>query len=83
VRIPIYERLQTNARLGERILEILMRGVSTRNCHPALPEAAGLVESLASRLRHELPGLQVAGTHNPRFLLGVLGQRLLMTRSSQ
>jgi len=31
VEIPAYEAMQHNGRLGERVLEILMRNVSTRN----------------------------------------------------
>jgi len=38
VEVPAYEAMQANFRLGERMLEILMRGVSTRNCSSVLPE---------------------------------------------
>lgn len=52
VEIPVYEALQTNSRLGQRLLEILMRGVSTRNYPEVLPkmaETVGMSKSAVSR----------------------------------
>ena len=39
--IPVYERLQAEARLGARMSEILVRGVSTRKYAEVLPRMAG------------------------------------------
>ncbi len=50
--IPVYEALQSNSRLGSRLLEILMRGVSTRNYREVLPrmaESVGMSKSAVSR----------------------------------
>lgn len=52
VDIPAYDALQTNHRIGERVIEILMRGVSTRNYKAVLPEMAesvGMSKSSVSR----------------------------------
>ena len=52
VEVPVYEALQTNGRIGERVVEILMRGVSTRNYKAVLPEMAesvGMSKSSVSR----------------------------------
>ena len=43
VSIPVYERLQAEPRLGERIRDILVRGVSTRKYAEVLPRMAGTV----------------------------------------
>jgi transposase-like protein len=43
VAIPVYARLQAEARLGERIRDILVRGVSTRKYAEVLPRMAGTV----------------------------------------
>ena len=43
VGIPVYERLQAEPRLGERIRDILVRGVSTRKYAQVLPRMAGSV----------------------------------------
>lgn len=43
VAIPVYERLQAEPRLGERIRDILVRGVSTRKYREVLPRMAGTV----------------------------------------
>ncbi len=43
VAIPVYERLQAEPRLGERIRDILVRAVSTRKYAEALPRMAGTV----------------------------------------
>lgn len=52
VRIPAYEAMLTNSRLGMRILEILMSGISTRNYEKIMPEMAetvGVNKSSVSR----------------------------------
>ena len=52
VGIPAYEAMRSSGRLGERVLEILMRGVSTRNYKKVLPEMAetvGVSKSSVSR----------------------------------
>jgi len=43
VAIPVYERLQAEPRLCERIRDILVRGVSTRQYAQVLPRMAGSV----------------------------------------
>jgi len=45
--------MQTNSRLGQRILEILMHGVSTRNYRKVLPEMAETVGVSKSRVSRE------------------------------
>jgi hypothetical protein len=52
LEIPAYEAMQTNSRLGQRLLEILMHGVSTRHYRQVLPEMAqtvGVSKSSVSR----------------------------------
>ncbi len=52
VMIPAYEALVMNSRLGSRILEILMKGVSTRKYKEILPqmtETVGVSKSQISR----------------------------------
>lgn len=52
VSIPVYEALQSNSRVGSRLLEIVMRGVSTRNYKEVLPqmvESVGMSKSSVSR----------------------------------
>jgi len=52
VAVPAYEAMQSDSRLGERVLEILMRGVSTRQYKDVLPEMAetvGVSKSSVSR----------------------------------
>jgi len=52
VMIPGYEAMAMNSRLGSRILEILMKGVSTRKYKEILPEMAetvGVSKSQVSR----------------------------------
>jgi len=43
IPIPVYEAMQTNSQLGQRILSILMHGVSTRAYKKVLPEMAEAV----------------------------------------
>jgi len=52
VAIPAYDAMVANSRLGSRILEILMKGVSTRKYKDILPQMAdtvGVSESEISR----------------------------------
>ena len=52
LKLPAYEALVENSRLGQRMLEILMCGVSTRNYSKVLPEMAqtvGISKSSVSR----------------------------------
>ena len=52
VEPPAYAAMQNDSRLGRRMLEILMRGVSTRNYCSVLPEMAdtvGVAKSSVSR----------------------------------
>jgi len=52
VEPPAYAAMQTDSRLGRRMLEILMHGVSTRNYRTVLPEMAetvGVAKSSVSR----------------------------------
>jgi transposase-like protein len=52
VSIPAYDVLQTNSRTAQRVLQILMAGVSTRNYQKVLPEMAesvGMSKSAVSR----------------------------------
>jgi transposase-like protein len=52
VAVPAYAAMQADGRLGRRILEILMRGVSTRAYREVLPEMAetvGISKSEVSR----------------------------------
>lgn len=52
VEIPVYEAMLLNSRLGVRILEVLMKGISTRNYKEVLPvmaETVGVSKSSVSR----------------------------------
>jgi transposase-like protein len=52
VEVPAYAAMQANGRLGQRIVEILMHGVSTRSYREVLPEVAeavGVSKSAVSR----------------------------------
>ncbi len=53
VAIPAYEAMVTNSRLGSRILEILMKGVSTRKYKEILPEMADTVGVSKSQISRE------------------------------
>ncbi len=62
VEIPAYEAMQHNGRLGERVLEILMRNVSTRNYEGVLPDMAetvGIKKSSVSREFVEMSGREL------------------------
>jgi putative transposase len=53
VPIPAYEAMLGNSRLGRRILEILLHGISTRNYRKVLPEMAETVAVSKSNLSRE------------------------------
>jgi putative transposase len=53
VPIPAYEAMVINSRLGSRILDILMKGVSTRNYKSILPEMAETVGVSKSQISRE------------------------------
>lgn len=53
VAIPAYEAMVMNSRLGSRILEILMKGVSTRKYKDVLPEMADTVGVSKSQISRE------------------------------
>ena len=53
VPVPAYEALVTNSRLGSRILEILMKGVSTRKYKEILPKMADTVGVSKSQISRE------------------------------
>ena len=53
VSIPAYEALLNNSCLGQRILAILMKGVSTRNYQTVIPEMAETVGVSKSQISRE------------------------------
>lgn len=53
VEIPAYEAILENSRLGRRMLEILMMGVSTRNYHRVIPQMAETVGVSKSNVSRE------------------------------
>jgi len=53
VEIPAYEALRKDQRLADRVLGILMRGVSTRNYREVLPEMAEQVGVSKSQISRE------------------------------
>ena len=53
VSIPAYEAMLAHSSLGQRILEILMNGVSTRNYRKVLPEMAETVAVSKSNISRE------------------------------
>jgi putative transposase len=53
VAIPAYDAMVMDGRLGSRILEILMRGVSTRKYQEILPEMADTVGVSKSQISRE------------------------------
>ena len=53
VAIPAYEAMLGNSRLGRRILEILLHGVSTRNYRTVLPQMAETVAVSKPNLSRE------------------------------
>ena len=70
IQIPVYEAMQTNSRLGQRILSILMHGISTRSYKKVLPEMAetvGVSKSNVSREFIEASEQQMKGFAERRF----------------
>ncbi len=53
VEIPAYEAMRGNSRLAERMLKILISGVSTRRYEQILPEMAGTVGVSKSQVSRE------------------------------
>jgi len=53
VAIPAYEAMVMNSRLGSRILDILMKGVSTRKYKDVLPEMADTIGVSKSQISRE------------------------------
>ncbi len=53
VAIPAYEAMLGNSRLGRRMLEILLHGISTRNYRKVLPEMAETVAVSKSNVSRE------------------------------
>jgi putative transposase len=51
--IPAYEAMQTNSRLGQRILSILMHGISSRSYKELLPQMAQTVGVSKSNVSRE------------------------------
>lgn len=54
VEVPAYQALQTNSTLASRMLDILLRGVSTRNYEAVLPEMAQTVGVSKSSVSREM-----------------------------
>lgn len=70
VEVPAYEALSDDARLGDRMLDILMTGVSTRNYERVLPEMAescGVSKSQVSRQTIEASEKALASLVERRF----------------
>jgi hypothetical protein len=53
VQIPVYQAMQSNSRLGQRILSILMQGISTRSYSKVLPAMAQTVGVSRSNISRE------------------------------
>jgi putative transposase len=53
IKIPAYEAMQNNTRLSQRILEILMQGISTRSYGKVLPAMADTVGVSKSNISRE------------------------------
>lgn len=70
VEIPAYAAMQDQPRLGARMLDILMRGVSTRQYHGVIPEMAntvGVSKSSVSRQIIEASEAEVETLLSRRF----------------
>jgi transposase-like protein len=70
VEVPAYAAMQNRGAMGERMLEILMRGVSTRNYKeviPAMAETAGVSRSAVSRRMAEASEAEVEALLSRRF----------------
>ena len=70
VAVPVYERLQGDARLANRVRDILVSGVSTRKYARALPKMAsavgGFQEQCVARV-HQGERSIAAGAEGPAF----------------
>jgi putative transposase len=70
VEVPAYAAMQNCGAMGSRMLEILMRGVSTRNYKeviPAMAETAGVSRSAVSRRVAEASEAEVEALLSRRF----------------
>ena len=70
VDVPAYAAMQNRGTMGARMLEILMRGVSTRNYKeviPAMAETAGVSKSAVSRRVVEASEAEVEALLSRRF----------------
>ena len=70
VEIPAYAAMHNQPRLGARMLDILMRGVSTRQYQSVIPEMAdtvGVSKSSVSRQTIEASEAEMEGLLNRRF----------------
>jgi putative transposase len=70
VEVPAYSALREDGLLGERMLDILMAGVSTRNYERVLPEMAasvGVSKSAVSRKTIEASGAALKALVERRF----------------
>ena len=70
VEVPAYEAMQDDAALGERMLSILMKGVSTRNYEGVIGEMAdsvGVARSSVSRRFVEAGKVELARLWERRF----------------
>ena len=70
VEVPAYAAMQNRGAMGARMLEILMRGVSTRNYKeviPAMAETAGVSRSAVSRRVAEASEAEVEALLARRF----------------
>jgi putative transposase len=70
VDVPAYAAMQNHSATGARMLEILMRGVSTRNYKeviPAMAETAGVSKSAVSRRVAEASEAEVEALLSRRF----------------
>ncbi len=70
VEIPVYEAMNAGGELGRRMLEILMRGVSTRDYEHVLPEmatTAGVTKSTVSRQFIEASEAELRRLCEPRL----------------
>jgi transposase-like protein len=70
VEVPAYAAMQNRGAMGARMLEILMRGVSTRNYKeviPAMAETAGVSRSAVSRRVAEASEAEVEALLSRRF----------------
>jgi transposase-like protein len=70
VEIPAYTAMQNSAPMSARMLEIAMRGVSTRNYKeviPAMAETVGVSKSAVSRRMAEASGAEVEALLARRF----------------